>query len=251
MKKLKIFLLLLLTAALLLGCAVLPKAAAWLQDKAAGTVHYADLQPVYLELGSEAPETEPAFNILEKLSIIQQSYMFPLTSGSMRMTEEEVMAAAMEQLQPYFDSGFISESDFPYYMPAATIAMSADQLGTYVKFWTVNLVNENDPYRSVFLHLDDETGKILLIQYETTTENFYKENQQWVLEEVAAFFFQGLGLDTELETLEGAQANVETIDLTGKATALRCSIDTAQYGQILIEIYVNEQGFFTCFPYEF
>lgn len=252
MKKLKSVLLLLLTAALLLGCAVLPRAAAWAQDRmAVKEPGYGDLQPLQLDINSGTEETEPVSHIFEALSIMQNAYMFPLTEDAMNMTAEQVEAVVLEQLQPYIAMGLLPETEYSYFGVEPTIAMSVDELGSYRAFWSVHLVHEADPYESVFVHLDDETGLILKIQYEGYSQTFEKEVQFAMLEEMAAVFLEGLHIEEHLAVLDDPVANMEIIELAdffNDSKAVRCVLDTREYGIILIEFYLHENLFYTTFP---
>lgn len=249
MKKIKTILVLLLTAALLLGCAMLPRAAAWVQDRMVSQdAVFADLQSLQLDMTMDSEGREPVSYIIESLSIMQSAYFFPLTEDSMTMLPEQVEDVAMEQLQPYIAAGLLQAVEYDYFVAEPTIAMSSDQLGSYVTFWTVHLVHQDDPYENVLLHLDDKTGTILLIQHEGYSRIFGKEEQAKMLEQLAMCYLEGLSISENLELLNSAAAEVETIELSEEATATRCTLQTQEYGIIQFDFYFLDNGFYTCFP---
>lgn len=250
MRILKPILLITATVALLLLCAALPTLAAMVQDRTQEKPQTAPLLPIHLELtpGTETPETEPAMGILEKLSILQQTYMFPLDPEEMTMTEDQVLEASLNALAPYISMGLIAKPDFPYSMPEPMIAMSADTLGSYTTFWSVHLNRNEDPYESVLLHLDDQTGLPLLIQYEGYAWTFEKEIHEALLSEFATTYLDTLQVSEALETLADPQVNVELVDVTDKATALSCTIETPEYGTLLIEFWITDFDFYVAFP---
>lgn len=253
MRILKHALLILLTAALLLACGVLPSLAARLQDRDRGKTRTAPLKPIHLELNpdrnNETPaETEPAMGILEKLAILQQSYMFPLEPEAMTMEEDAVQEAAMKALEIYAGMGLIEQLEFSYYYAEPVIAMSADTLGSYLTFWSVLFTRESDPYESILIHLDDQTGLPLLFQYEGYGQTFEKETHQARLEEFATTYLDTLQVSEALETLADPQVNVELVDVTDKATALSCTIETPEFGTLLIEFWITDYNFYVAFP---
>lgn len=248
MRILKIVLSVTLTAAVLLVCGGLPTLAALIQDSAIGQTQQSSLAPIHLELGSEEkPETEPSMDILEKLAILQSSYIFPMKSESMIMSEEQVHKEAMAALVPYMAMGVIQDVEYSVHSEAV-IAMSSDNLGSYVTLWSVILFHEEDPYENILLHLDDQTGKVLLLQYEGYTRIFDKEVQGALLEEITSIFLDDLELSEALEELEDPQTHIELVDISDKSTAVSCTIDTAEYGSMLIEIYMTENTFNTAYP---
>ena len=247
MRKVKLALLLVLTAAVLVGGAALPHLMAAVTDsRASGKVSYAPVQTVELEL--DANGAEEAADMMAKLALYDAMYTIPLDLAAAQMTQEQVIAAAQNELQPYVDAGLMEWCDFDYVMTefyAAIDPFDPDQTNT---FWGVTLSLQEKPYTSVFLHLDDETGKILYLTYTTQGRDFSAEEQAVVLELFPSIYFDALGLGESAEYLR-VNGLLSSYNLGGAGISCAYTFGTVEYGEVMMEFCAREYGFDMTFNY--
>lgn len=252
MNKLKTVTVLLLTVLLIAALALLPQAVASVSDTMAnekpGT---ASMQSVELKFGTD--DQQPGY-MMRKLALEQWMTTVPITADGTSMTEEEVYAAAEAGMEPYLEAGIFEWFDVSYRAAEPYFGLDPYDKSNYMVFWGVTLVNESAPYQSLFLHIDDETGKILCINYETYADdrfNYYDpENHRLMMEGFVDAYYSPLELTqadlAEYKDLLGT--GVEELDLTDDVTAVRYSFDDAQYGEINVEFYIIPSGFYVYFP---
>lgn len=242
MRKVIYSLFLLLVAALIVAGAFLPQITAAITDSSTnGKADVAPMQSVELALGESSHEP---LNMLRKLALEDHMNSVPIFADQAAMTEEEVYAAVEKNMQDYVASG-IFEMFTPTYTSAETL-LAIDPYGTdnYGIIWTVNLVSEDGPYRSLFLHIDDETGKILFIDYETHGEdrfNYYPEYQSYVMGVFTGNFFSQLALAEELQYMKNA--TVMSVATTEEYSEVCYSFIDLTYGEINLYFSVHPNGF--------
>lgn len=242
MRKLIYSLFLLLVAALIVAGAFLPRITAAITDNSTnGKAETAPMQSVELALGESSHEP---LDMLRKLALADHMSTVPISADQAALTEEEVYSAVEKHMQDYAASG-IFEMFTPTYTSVETL-LAIDPYGTdnYGIIWTVNLVSGDGPYRSLFLHIDDETGKILFMDYETHGEdrfNYYPEYQSYVMGVFAGNFFSQLGLAEELQYMKNA--TVTSIATTQECSEVCYSFDDLTYGEINLYFSVYPNGF--------
>ena len=240
MRKAKAILALVLTAAVLFAMAVLPRAAEALDDAPqSGT---APIQPVSLDIREDD-------TMLRRLALQARMTTIPVSPESAAMTTEEVLAAAWAGLQIYFDTGIMDyfeatdESAEPY------LGVDPSDKSNYAVFWSVVL---SDGQQSVLLHLDDETGKILLFIYDNYESNleFAENGGQQLMQKLAHAFLTPLSLHPsqteEMDDLVGNVATEETPEESG-----RSKIYTYQFtpcGTLRVGFNISTTGAYVYFP---
>lgn len=251
MQKLKYVFVVLVTAAMIAFCAVLPMITAHFQDFSAdGKVVYRDMAELELNIRE--------LTIYEKLYLLRYAQSLEVDEGKALLSQEEVRAAVEKGLQPYADAGFITTdmdslsfecSPMLFY----DVINSEEMTGM---FWNVTMntyynygyskeemfeLSADMPETYISLVLDDDTGKIMQIQIITEQEDFYvyDEMRLWELCEI---YFDNLGLDEEatvsfMENPEFFLAEPETL-------CMIYSIGDIFYGELDIAFYFFEGGFY-------
>ena len=196
-RRLKQLLALVLAVGLLVLGALLPRAAgAVLDRKTQGRLQYAQIGAV--ELNVQA--AREALPILSKLRLLASSgYFLPYPVDRAAMTEEEVRKAAIEALAPYIKAELIccdvSLLDFGCEPKVIYSDISPEEYNIYWDVWFYGSVD--DVYHNVSLTLDDETGMLVLIDYNhnPTGDNYGGEEvyQPEKAQIFAELFFDGLG----------------------------------------------------------
>ena len=250
MRKLRIGMILILTLALIIVGAYLPRIAAavedWMNNEKS---NFAPMQSVQLEFRDN--EQQNAAYMLRKLALENNMNTIPITPKEATMTEEEVYEAAMEGMEAYSDLGIFRWFKDTYRNAEPYLAIDPDDADNFIIFWAVNIVKEDKPYYNLFLHLDDETGKILYIDYVNyDTENymFMPEDQRRSMEGFTDTYFHQLGLSEAMADTDIMKVSVAELNLDSESTAVRYSFTETDYGRIDIEFHFYPNGFYIDFP---
>lgn len=249
MRELKNLLILLITLGLLVLGANLPGLVAALQDSAtAGSAGYSDIQPVSLDLSGERRYLSP----VEKLRLLGQYNNIPITAGQAAMTEDDVYATVIAQMDRYAAAGIFEWFEMTSQMAQPFLCVDPQDPSRYNIFWTVTLVNEKEPFQSLIVDMDDETGTICAIRYDlygTYDVNGVWERSYQVLDAVATVYLNGLGVLADRSETEVAPAFYEYLELDGEVLCGRLAFADDAGEEIRMEFYVNGTGgFYTYFP---
>ena len=241
MRKIKPLLILALTAAVVLGMAVLPWATEAMDDsEKSGT---APIQPVRLDIRGDD-------TMLRKLVLQARMTTIPVTAESARMTEAEVWAAVEKGLQIYEDTGLFSEMEPSFQSLEPYLGIDPEDRSNYAIFWSVTLTDEGR--QSLFLHVDDETGKILLLIYDNYEESrtFTGSGGRALAERLAHAFLTPLELHlSQLESRDGLVGNVateETVEQDG-VNLIYVYQDTP-YGTVRVGFVVSPTRAYVYYP---
>lgn len=248
MRKIISPLFLILVAALIIAGAFLPHMTAAVTDHMTNEKpHCAPMQSVQLDFGSDHQSPE---SILQKLAMRDNMYTVPISAAEATMTEEEVYAATEQYMQEYADAGIFRWFDITYRMTETHLCIDPDNPKYSNIIWTVNLVQES-PYYNLFLHLDDETGKILYIDYvnqDTKNYMFMPKDQPPALEALTEIYFRQLGLTDTLENNDSMGISVEELATTDEATGMHYHFEHSAYGDFNINFLFYPNGFYISFP---
>lgn len=167
MQKLKTVSILVLTLCLIILCAALPMLVAALQDRAAqnGT-GYTDIKSVALELSTQSE----SLSIVEKLILLKGGDSYTISENDAARTAAEILSFAQKHIQLYIDAGIFTEFDASNYQVVPALCIDSNQQ-THCVIWAIYIVNGNDEGENLTVIVDDETGIILSIAYETYYEN--------------------------------------------------------------------------------
>ena len=240
MRRVKTFFCLVLTAAVLLFMAVLPRVAESMDNgEQSGT---APIQPVSLDIREDD-------TMLRRLALQARMTTIPVSPASAVMTVEEVLAAARAGLEIYFDTGIMDyfeptdESAEPY------LGVDPNDKSNYAIFWSVSL---SDGRQSVLLHLDDETGKILLYIYDNYESNleFAENGGQQYMQKLVHAFLTPLSLHPsqpeEMGDLVGNVATEETPEESGLSKIY--TYQFTPYGTLRVGFNISTTGAYVYFP---
>lgn len=240
-------LLLLLTVLCIIGGAMLPRVVARVTDRLdADQVVYGQMQSVQLELNvTEQPD--PA-RMLQMLALERNMTTIPVTEAEASMTEEEVYAAVQRQMDEYCDVGIFQWFDVTHRTADPYLAMDPDDPDNFGIIWGVSLSHQESPYHNLFVHLDDATGKILMLDYYTEEYLYPSEEQRYVFEPWTDTYFAQLGLSYNTEYVQSLETDVSETRLDDDTMMVRYTFQEIEFGEIYLEFYVSPNGFYIQFP---
>lgn len=238
MAKLNGFIAVVLALALIIAGAYFPKAISiYLDWRNNGNASSNPITSLRLEIDKDIP----ALGQLAILSRLGSS--IELNESKAKMTKEEVLDAVHEGIQPYVDSQLMVYSEFQVNMHPSLIQSQTDQALQSIA-WFVEITGEPTNYTFLQLIIDDETGRILMI-------SFTHENLEGILfgtEALSVFadiFFTSLGVD---DYAQFVAPDLEYAYVGDNANAIRYRFGDAVYGEVNVDLYVHDHGFYIEFP---
>lgn len=242
----KTWLLLLLAVVLLITGAVFPRIAAMLQDRMAEKRYgYSTMQSVNLEVISQKEQSVPT---IAKLASLCSMEIMPISSSQAVMTEETVLMAVESAMADYEEAGLFQPFSYTGNSIQPCIGFrlwDGEQTTTFFVFWSVTYYNEEEPYQNLSLYIDDETGKILRIVYDSDTVGPVGgtgEGNQQRMEAFTEIYFRQLDLADYASYARTVGAGYGYWERDGGFSCARYSLVDEQYGRITLEFYVNEGG---------
>lgn len=227
MRKIFSFLLVVIAAALILTGAVLPRIVDSLRDDGGG-VRYADMQSVRLDIGGD-------LTVIGKLVLMRGGEALDISESKASSSREEIEALAWKTLYRYQDAGLIAHFDDAYIQVRPTMSMDPQSPGFYVVTWAVIISNEGFPNNLVMMTIDDATGVVLSISYDTGQTWFDESEEAASAAVLWDLFFSGLGLDPT--QIHGTDTGYE----------LLCLLYDEAGGYVNIGFYVFSGGFYIDF----
>lgn len=248
MRKLKTALAVLLVLCALAAAACLPWAVTRIMDLSQkGRVGLADISPVKLEFSPREADLGPEY-MLGRLKLEASMSTVPVDEKDAAMTKAEVVDAVEEGMGRYEAAGIFEWFDYSEAYATPYLGIDPNEPDNFSIFWTVSMVQEEDPYRSLFLHVDDATGAIISIRYECYGE--YDENaavkqSPYTMGLLVDIFFGQLGLNASVI------ANESGGELDGGVLFARYNIPSETMENVYVDFYVTGPGgFSTYFPTE-
>lgn len=236
-----------LSLTLIAGLALLPKAISCISDNLAnekpGT---ASIHAVELRVYSDQTD-EPGY-MMRKLALEQQMTTLPIEPEQASMTAEEVLNAALEGMEPYLDANVFEWFDYTYFSAEPYLVMDPENQSNNSIFWGVQFTQENKPYHDLFLHIDDETGSILYLHYETygpDADKYYEpENQRLMMEGFVDAFFCPLKLTASdmsvYKNFIGMEVNEQ--ETPDDSTIVAYTYEDAAYGTVHVTFHISPEG---------
>lgn len=246
MRKLNTILIFLVTVALLAVGAALPGLVAMVTDgnhlNQPGT---RQMQSIDLDLSGE----RQALSTAGKIDLLRRGQMIAITEKEAAMTSADVNAAVETAMAEYIDAGIFDWFEFTSWDARPSLCIDPDSPDNYGIFWTVTIVNENEPYQSLGMDIDDETGKVYSIRYdiygEYSLEGVWERNAA-VMDVFTHVYLTGLGF---LDETQHVEPNMEYGELDGEVLYGGLHFRNEEYGQMTIEFYVTGTGsFWVYFP---
>lgn len=237
----KIGLALLTTVAILLVVACLPGIVGGCMDFL--TLNKPDTAPIrHVELQLSTPgEMEPG-RMFQRLALERNMQMIPVTSREASMTKDQVFAAVEEQMEEY---AFFQWFDYTHRSAEPQLAIDTEESDNYAIIWVVDYASKQ-PYHNLFLHVDDNTGAILKIDYYTHEEPYPAEEQRYIFESWCESYFDRLGLGMNSDYMRSLEVRTEQ---TGEKDSMSViyHIQEIQYGLVSVHFIVKPGGFYISF----
>lgn len=240
MHRLKTALVLLVSLMLVCTGAFLPGMVAQIQDRGTvGQVQYGDAQSVELEI----QENIPAIGKLALMYRMDGSIEVPDHNAS--MTCEEAEQAAFDVLQGYIDAGLIPPFESASVEVRCLLGTAADDPSLSALIWSITLYGGPDePFFEVDLAIDDENGYLLGIDY-AREQPLSEEEREKLLPAFAEFYFDSLGI---ADYGYFVTTDLEEQYVGDHARAVRYRFGDVVYGEVNVDLYIHEYGFYTDFP---
>lgn len=244
-----------MTALLIVALALMPQVVAGISDfienEKPGT---APMQSVELALGAD--KTEMPGYMMRRLALEQRMTTIPIEPEQAAMTEEEAIAAAQNAMAVYIEANIFDWFDYSFCSAEAYLGIDPEDKSNNMIFWGVTFAAQADPYHYLFVHIDDETGKILYLSYETygpdQFDYYYKENQLLMMEGFVDSFLRPLNLAlgqlTEYENLVSSSAAEQK--LTDDVTCVVYTYEDTEFGTIHVGFHISPKGLCVYFPGE-
>lgn len=250
MHKLRTALLLLLVMAVILGCGALPQIAGAIADgvnqKAPGSAPMGAIS-----FTPSVPETDTMQYYLDRLALHGNMYSIPVKAEVATMTEEAALTAATVQIRAYESFGIL----LPFIDGSVDIephfAIDIDNVENTAVYWTVYAKINTKPVDSLLIYLDDATGKIISIDFEST-DGLFEEctvDERWELIDRLAMTFMGQ-FAPENDTLASRIYEVNEVEFSKNSTSYEYTLSGPEENQtkyVTIRVILYNRGFqITC-----
>lgn len=257
MRKVRTFCIVLLAIVLISLLAIMPqvisKVSDFLGNEKPGT---APMQSVELALGTDKSE-QPGY-MLRKLVLEHRMNTLPIRPEQVKMTEDEVLSAAVDGMTRYVDANMFAWFEYDHFSAEPYLGVDTENTNNNMIFWGVTFSTKtstkNDPYHYLFLHIDDETGKIIYIAYETYGEDYFRydpENQWFLMEGFVDSFLGPLNLTaSQLSEYDNLQGSAVEQNSTDEETSVLYTFEDAEFGRIHVSFVITPVGFHIYFPSE-
>lgn len=234
----KIPLVILVTLALLVLFACFPAITSAVQDwEIMHRSAFGQIEPLQLDIRSSVPA-------MGKLAMMcRQEALIEVSPDLAALTPSEVEQIACEAIGPYVDAGMADpfhqeESEFYVVRPVLVQVPEMPELSGII--WDVELHSDASAYYEFTVAIDDETGKVLLVGFHSDYVIAESELSGF-LDAFAEIFFTGL----EIEDYQHyVTTDMEKAYVGDQARAVRYSFPDTDFGQINVEFYVYQHGFY-------
>lgn len=170
----KNILVLILSLCILIFCATLPVITTEILDRDGRN------QPVYRTISSVqlnfSPETR--IPLLGKLALLKACATVEITEDEATLSAAEALEAVNQALAAYYALGVFPEEEITVSSIFPILAYNPENPLEHAVLWAVEQTCTDFPYSQIGIVLDDETGKILVLNFESQTffDNTYFDN---------------------------------------------------------------------------
>lgn len=211
MKKLKIPILILVTLALLLFFALLPKLFSFALDMRLSQMpKFSEMLSIQLNTGTQ-PQ---AFSALDKLAFLSVAEVTDTSQDQMTMNEDEVTDAVSAFMSQCEAAGIFQPFEPSTVSMQPKLHYDLKDPSKHMFVWFVTILYKKEPNQVLRLDVDDETGQILCITYgnyqEYSMEGVWERNKT-VLDAFTDIYFTQLGIMDTAEEVESTVTNAESI----------------------------------------
>lgn len=223
---------------LLALCAFLPKLTAAIQEYGTDQVMYVDMEPLSLDIREMTP--------LEKLGCFTDSSVVYLPDDNAITKREDLPYVIASEMALYQDVGLVSMdfdfSDTQQWSIEAELAMCYNIYAPQKNavFWFVQMSSAYYGESNLQLVLDDSTGAILLIDFETMMPSYSPNIPYDVLMRFYITYFERLGVPLERVTA----LEIEPVQISKSSVAVEFGWDDETFGRMVLNFQVYERGFF-------
>lgn len=244
MRKLKSFAVLLLTWALIAAGANLPRLISERMDRqTAGRFGSREMTSIALDLSGEQERLTTA----GKLDLLSRGQNIAITEREASMTVAEVNAAFEMQIEQYVAAGIFEWFEYTSWITQPNLCVDQTAPHNYNIFWTVTVISEHAPYQVLMADIDDETGRIFSIRFETNgtyAPDGVMERNAAIMDAFVPIYLQQLGLMEE-----NMEPVIEYGEMDGDVMWSQFAFKDRDCGTITIEFYVfGPGGFYNHFP---
>ena len=250
MRKLKILLLILLTVALLIAGANLPRIIAAVQDgNMVNHFSFGEMDSISLDFSEpDAGEPETSSSLLEKLALIRDGSFYDIPPDNYTISQSDIEEIVKAGLAPYYDVNLIPEdwrdcevSALPY------MVYSSTPISNYGILWVVT-IHWPQSGDNLELYVDDETGRILYLHYNTTRSLDLYTDRGYLIG-LSNAYFTSTGISEILEYPEAFGVEWVEFDdsgLNAKGNKFYSySFYHPDYASISIQFWLYDDGFYT------
>lgn len=242
MCKAKNMVLLTLAAAAFAVCAMLPgMVSSYRDDRVLEQIQFGESPDVALEIReSVIPSPLTAMAMLGRMD---GSITVADTMAS--MTCEAAEKAALAAMGRYMDAGLLESFEIDSVEVCCMLGNVLEDPALSGIYWSVTILGHPDsPFCMAHIAIDDATGRPILVNCSRANPLDYYHRDH-LLPVFAQIYFQDLGMEDY-----GAHA---TDDLANQYIgennrAQRYRFDDPAYGEVYVDLYVHEFGFYTEFP---
>ena len=233
---------LLVVVCIIAACGALPLMVFALRDgRTMGRANYETAPAVELEIRED--QHIPAMGKLALMYRMDGGIQISESMAS--MTREEVEARSLLILQTYIDAGLVTAFE-PHFLEVwCFIGQAMEDPSLNAIYWMVTIVSADEQNFAQFdLALDDENGDLLSVSF-ASEEVIASLEWETRLSVFAAVYFSSLGIQDH----EAFSSSALEVPYVGEnAFAVRYTFGDVQYGEINVDLYVYQHGFYTEFP---
>lgn len=248
MRKFRTALILLITMAFLTLGAFLPMLIAAATDCNLNQSGSRELPSIALDVSDSNGEPR-SLSAAGKIALLRDGKMINITEKEASMTDAEVNAAVEAAMEEYTVAGIFDWFEHTAWNTQPKLCIDPDAPDNYGIFWTVAILNENQPYQSLVMDIDDHTGKVFSIRYDIFGEyslDGIEERNSGIRDTFVHVYLGQLGI---LDSRENEEPYVEYGELDGEVFYGVFLLQDEEYGDIPIEFYVAGPGsFWVYFP---
>ena len=252
MNKLKILIAVVLSLALILTGAYLPKLiASALDNKLSQTPSYSDMQSIQLDVGKEQ-----RLAVLDKLALLGIVETANTVPAQMNMDENQVKDAVYAFMQQCETAGILQLFDSYTTSIHPKLLYDLTNPANYIFVWTVSMFYEGDSCHQYFLcDVDDQTGQILCVSYDIYNKPYEMdgvwERNRAVVDAITDLYFDQFGLTSTANNIENAPtvdggiesgALYDYREVDGGVTEVVYTFDSPSFGEFHIQFNIDGAG---------
>ena len=242
MYKWKNMLILILAACIIAAGAALPGLVSTFQDDASfGQIYYETVPNIMLQIRGEE-----AASPLKKLAMMtRMDGGLELSESMASMNSAEAEDRFYQIMQSYIDYGLITPFDPVVYESRCMLVSVTSDPSLNGIVWMATLISGDDQNFAQFdAAIDDETGDLLAVSY--TGDRVLSEGERELyLSVFPNLYFTSLGID---DYVYYVTPDMNDACVGEHGLAVRYRFEDAVCGEVKVDFYVDQYGFYNQFP---